>query len=67
MQESMIVVVIIGAFFYIISIMMDFKAKNFIYEKQNISFMLIVMISMNLVGYVYSYYNDLSRTLYYDY
>lgn len=67
MQESMIVVVIIGAFFYIISIMMDFKAKNFIYEKQNISFMLIVMISMNLVGYVYSYYNDISRTLYYDY
>ena len=62
MQESMIVVVIIGAFFYIISIMMDFKAKNFIYEKQNILFMLIMMISLNLAGYVYSYYNEYVRT-----
>lgn len=62
MKDLIILVVIIGAFFYVISIIMDFKAKNFIYEKQNILFMLIMVISINLVGYVYSYYNDYART-----
>lgn len=62
MKELMIVVVIIGAFFYIASLIIDFKAKNFIYEKQNILFMLIMVISLNLVGYIYSYYNDYYRT-----
>lgn len=56
MKELMIVVVITGVFFYIVSLILEFKAKNFIYEKQNILFMLIMVISLNLVGYIYSYY-----------
>lgn len=62
MKDLIIVVVIIGAFFYIISVIMDFKAKNFIYEKQNILFMLIMVITINIIGYVYSYYNEYPRT-----
>lgn len=62
MKDLIIIVIIIGAFFYTISVIMDLKAKNFTYEKQNILFMLIMMISLNLVGYVYSYYNDYART-----
>ena len=62
MKELVIIVAIMGAFFYIISVIMDFKAKNFIYEKQNILFMLIMVISINSVGYAYSYYNDYART-----
>lgn len=62
MKELVIVVVTTGAFFYIISIIMDFRSKNFIYERQNILFMLIMMISINLVVYAYSYYNEYART-----
>lgn len=62
MDDLIIVVVILGVFFYIISIIMDLKAKNFIYEKQNILFMLIIVIILNLVGYAYSYFNEYPRT-----
>lgn len=62
MKELMMIVVIIGVFFYIISVIMDFKAKNFIYEKQNILLVLIMAITLNLVGYAYSYFNEYPRT-----
>lgn len=62
MDDLIKVLVIIGVFFYIISVIMDFKAKNFIYEKQNILLVLIMAITLNLVGYAYSYFNEYART-----
>lgn len=35
---------------------MDYKAKNFIYEKHNILLILIMIIIMNLVVFIQSYY-----------
>lgn len=62
MDDLIIVIVILGVFFYIISIIIDLRAKNFIYEKHNILFMLIMVIILNLVGYAYSYFNEYPRT-----
>jgi hypothetical protein len=55
MRELIIGVIAIVVFFYIIFLIMEYKTKNFIYEKYTISLMLIMMASMYLSGFKYSY------------
>jgi len=55
MRDLIIGVTIIGLLFYIISCIIEYKAKNFINEKYNIFNMLILMASMYFIGFKYSY------------
>jgi len=55
MRELIIGATIIGVLFYIITLIMEYKAKNFIYEKYNILLMSIMMASMYFIGFEYSY------------
>jgi len=55
MREFIIRLVIIGMFFYIISLVMEHKAKNFINEKHQTLFSLIMTISIYIGGFMYSY------------
>jgi len=55
MRDLIIGVTIIGLIFYIISCIIEYKAKNFINEKYNIFNMLIMMTSMYFIGFKYSY------------
>lgn len=55
MRESIIAVSIVGVFFYIISLIIDYRTKNFIYQKHNLLFNLIMFISVYSVGEIYRY------------
>ena len=55
MRESIIAVSITAILFYIISLVIDHRTKNFIYEKQNMLFNLIMFISIYSVGEIYRY------------
>lgn len=63
MRELITEVLIVGVLFYIISLIMEYKAKNFIYEKYKILLMLLMMTCIYLIGYKYSY--DKQRLGYY--
>ena len=56
---------IIAGIFYIIYVIMDFMADNFIYEKQNTLLMLVMAILMNIAGFMHSryYYYDKTATM----
>ena len=53
---------IIAGIFYIIYVIMDLMAYNFIYEKQNILLMLVMAILMNIAGFMHSRYYLYDRT-----
>lgn len=55
MRELIIRVTTIGIFFYIAYLILEYKAKNFIYEKYKILFTLIMMTSIYWSGFEYSY------------
>ncbi len=59
MRELIIEVTIIGGFYYIISLILEFKVKNFIFEKHNILLILIMMVSLYLFGF-FRYNNEQS-------
>ncbi len=58
MRELIISVAIIGAVFYGIFMIMEYKAKNFTYEKHNFLLILVMILSVNLVGFILRYYYE---------
>lgn len=62
-MRDLIIVTIVGLLFYIISCIMEYKAKNFINEKHNIFFLLIMMSSIYFIGFKYSYNQNRSYSM----
>lgn len=55
MRDLVIVFSAIGLLFYITALIMEYKAKNYIYEKYNILLNLMMFVSIYSVGGVYKY------------